>query len=39
MFLLILGFIWQIFIMVWFAYSTVYTLRSLFVKLKEKKKE
>jgi len=39
MFLTILQIIWQLGIIIWFAYSTVYTLRNLLAKLNEKRKE
>lgn len=39
MFLLILELIWKLGILVWIVYSTVFTIRRLFIKLKEKRKE
>ncbi len=39
MFLDILKIIWEIGIMIWFAFSTVYTIKNLIVKIKEKRKE
>lgn len=39
MFLLILRLIWQLGVIVWFVYSSVYTIRNLIAKMKEKRKE
>lgn len=39
MFLTILQFIWQLGILIWIVYSSVFTIRRLFIKLKEKRKE